>query len=172
MKTKLTTLAVVLPLLFAITIQSQKKPLKILSTYDRFKDSTTVFIDHQDIKGTSLTFTVYFIHAEKELREPIEQLGFAFYSLSSDWKFLRQSDRELFVIADGERIKFTDATRDSSVLSGRSVQEQLIFTIPRSEYRKIAAAKTIEMRLGTEIFSLKEPLIDAMREIESRMGKR
>lgn len=158
---------------------AKPKKSKLIVAYDKFQDRTNISTQPRKPKATlGILVSGYFNHETETLREAITHVGLIFDSYSSDWQFLKQENRPLFVIADGERFEFNNPVRDSRVNRGygpysrTTVTERLIFSFERKQLEKLLSAQTLQMRLGLHgnPFSLGNETLADLRELISRMS--
>ena len=157
-----------------------KHDKKIESSYDKFKDQTTVSVKYLSplpaLSPVRLDIVAAFLYPGKTVTKP-SIVALWFQSSSKNWQFLQQ--RQLLVIADGERIDLGEAERvDSKVNSSRagryssgvSVSELVGKMVSLETFLKIAKAKSVEMRLGSVEFKLADDHLEALRDFASRMS--
>lgn len=173
-------------LLFTISLpipaqDAKPKKSKLVVSYDKFRDITIVSTYPRKPKDTlGILVSGYFNHKGELLREPVAFAGLVFDSYSSDWQFLKEGDRRLFVLADGERFEFSSPTRESTVNRGYgpysrvTVSERLVFSFDKEQLEKLLNARSLEMRLGTyrNSFSFGNETLSDLREMISRMNPR
>jgi hypothetical protein len=154
------------------TKRAFKHKAKIESKYDRFKDQTQVQLETKRVMGGFLEDikmgASFFYKGQKAMPEDIILV---FRSSTQDWRFLRETDRELIALADGERLPLGTLDRDSQVLSGGRVIEVMATDVPYEAFMTIVNAKKVEMKLGRYQFELKEEHLEALRDLASRMAQ-
>ena len=83
------------------------------------------------------------------------------------------AERGLVVVADGETLRFGSMSLVSNgVGSGLLVdksKEVLEISIPYEVFAKIARAESVEMRVGSDAFPLRDKNVAALRELSSRV---
>jgi hypothetical protein len=144
-------------------------------SYDRFKDETNVGINYMTVKGASVGEVMLGGDYQLELRASYTYPGrtpvtpkrvvLHFFSSSKDWLYLKDYQRELNVLADGERLPLGTMERVNSHVGGSYVSESLALALPPDTFAKIARAKVVEMRLGHTTFKLKDKHLDALRAL-------
>jgi hypothetical protein len=92
-------------------------------------------------------------------------LVFSSYSAfrGAGWTFV--DHRDLYGIIDGKRMELGEGAWKSHV--GNLSSEELIFTLPIATLRKIAEAKTVELKVGVVELKLKEEHLIAFRDLLS-----
>ena len=132
-------------------IKTFKNSKRFAVDYDKFKDETHVHVG--PFFTMPLGMSAHFFFKGQTVQEDIDKIYLTFHSYSSDWRFL--NDRTLYAIIDGERTELRDADRSSDISLG-SVSETLIYTLPTDTFRKIAEAKTIQLRVGSVEVKVKD----------------
>ena len=83
------------------------------------------------------------------------------------------AERGLVVVADGETLRFGSMSLVSNeVGSGLLVdksKEVLEISIPYDAFAKIARAESVEVRVGTDAFPLRDKNVAALRDLNSRV---
>lgn len=152
-----------------------KHKAKIKTKYDRFEDQTTVYIEGKRVLGgflSDLTMGASISYRGQKASLPKDVLIFFKSSNTEDWRFLHDVERELYVLADGERLPLGTMTRtDSTVLTGGRVSEEIGTLISSEQFLKIIQARKVEMKLGRYQFELKEEHLEALRDLASRMAQ-
>lgn len=130
-------------------------------SYDKFTDKTRVLfqgpvVSQSFLPGRMLQLLGAFVFEGENLKVPVTDFALMFQSTGKDWDFLR--NRELFVIADGERMALGEGLRDGDIkrtfLSGYQTSEVLGFRLTREQLEKMANAKELEMKVGERQFKL------------------
>lgn len=142
--------------------------------YDRVSNNTSVSTKSHDVKTGELS-VMLFLNYEGTTPTSKNIAGIVFDSYSTDWKFLHEFDQRLHVLADEERFVLANPQRESKVNSSRysryvSVSERLVFVITYEQLGLIAKAKSVEMKLGPETFSLGNDTLKAFRQFYTAMG--
>ncbi len=158
---------------------------KIESKYDGFKNETVVTLKKMSVtcgggKGLASTLNETCVSFAVSLHCPGVQLEFVRYAKlqlifeTKHWDRRHPLDeRELFVVADGERLKLgtmallgqdLDTTKLIDVM-----REVLEVSLPYKTFDKIARAQTVEMRVGKTTFELKEKNVAALRDLNNRV---
>ena len=138
--------------------------------YDKFKDQTRVAVSSFNVggdgayimSGSMLGIGAYFFFEGKELKGEIKHYILFFNSTSREWRFLRNS--QLYALVDGERFELGEGTRRSDVRQG-GVSEQLLFKLPEDIFKKLAEAKSAELRVGPVEMTLKAEHKTAFRDL-------
>jgi hypothetical protein len=140
---------------FALSAQAQN----IKSTYDKFKDQTTVFTDGSRVRASKtsriktalgLRFFGYFRHPAQALKQNNDTFVLRFEYTGREWGFLKNNG--LILILDGkERIDLGKPLHNGELAAGRyaGVNETMIYPISREELTKLASAEQVEMQLGS-----------------------
>jgi hypothetical protein len=164
-------LSILLALLISLTLPQGPKPQKSLlkTSYDKLTDRTTVSFGPKSIKGKALSITTYFSYPGRVPSEPIKHIGLVFDSYSSrDWRYLREQDRVLFILADTERITASPSSIDP-IIDLAAIKERLIFTVTVEQLARLAQASKVEVRLGRDEFGLDNETLAALRELQSKI---
>lgn len=161
-------LLLILALSFSLFTQDSRLNVK----YDRIEDRTNVSTKQIYLKKSGLTMVAYFNHQGTKLTEPVKKAGLIFYSHSDRWEYLQTSRSQLFVLADGERFSPLGPNRKSEVLRDSTVSEQLIFQLTDEQLDQIAKASKVEMKLGSETFTLGSDTIEGLRQLRAAMNPR
>jgi hypothetical protein len=146
---------------------NHKKEIK--ANYDSFKDRTQVALSPLKVGAgweDDISLAVTYLYPGRTPAVP-EKVAFWIYSSSKDWKFLR--NREVLVIADGERIDLGDAVRISSDVNRGSVSEVLGVGMPIQAFLKIANSSSLQMRVGTHELKFAADHYEAIKDFASRM---
>ncbi len=148
---------------------------RFITRYDKFKDQTSIILAPFPVTGTiryvmsseMLGMGAMFIHPGQKLSRTVDKIALYFQSSSKDWKYLR--DRQLIALIDGERVPLGEGERNSDIKLG-GVEETLFFPISRETLARITNGKMVEIQLGgVREFVLKDKLLEALRDFESRM---
>lgn len=126
--------------------------------YDRFTDETSVtttgmLLSHN--AGGLLYAIATFKHGGQELKAPPDAVWFVLQSQTQGWVFL-QSALDLHLLVDGERLPLGEMERVGEVGRGGRVTETLMVLVPREDFERIAAADSVEGRVGRVEFSFRE----------------
>lgn len=152
---------------------------KIESKYDGFNHETVVSLKKMRVMCGGLTKQTCVSFATS-LHCPGVQLDYVRYVKlqlifeTKDWDKRHPLDeRELFVVADGERLKFgrmalVTLGQDTSKLVD-VMKEVLEVSISYQNFTKIVAAEQVEMKVGKTIFALQEKNIAALRDLNNRV---
>jgi len=139
-------------LLIKLSLGAQT-PQDIKTTYDKFKDVTTVsgtrLFEHFKTSTVSVGIGVVLQVSGNKIVEP-NKLDLIFMEFDD---FTKNSDGEWWAIADGERIRLGKILATSKpVLSTGSLtikQHYGVTTVSSEVFRKLAKANKVEMKIGT-----------------------
>lgn len=138
--------------------------------YDKFKDITDVSVGPfaiSPVKGSVLGMNAEFSFAGQTVQEDVSVVSLVFSSYSAfrgaGWTFV--DHRDLYGIIDGERLELGEGAWKSHI--GNLSSEELVFTLPIATLRKIAEAKTVELKVGLVELKLKEEHLIAFRDLLS-----
>jgi hypothetical protein len=161
-------LLLILALASVVTAQSE---LRI--KYEKIEDSTSVSTKPKTVDGEpGIQVFAFFNHPGEKLKEPVTKAGLVFEAYSRNWRYLREYDRELFVLADNIRFTLSSPRRESKLGYGyrSNVWERLTFVITAEQLDQITNAKKVEMRLGPNAFSLTNDALKALRQFRAAMS--
>lgn len=157
----------VLLLLFALVLSASAQ--KLSTTYDKFKDVTTIRAKDAEIvgspKGGYVRFNVLARYPGQTKATP-DHVLLVFQSHSREWRFLRSN--MLILLVDGEAYDVGRPTRDSGIDTGRytsGVWEHLYYRLPIGDAERIAKATNVEMQLGPMEAKWKPDNIAILREV-------
>jgi hypothetical protein len=157
---------------------------KIETKYDGFNHETVVTLKKMRItcgtKGLERALEQACVSFAVSLHCPGVQFDYVRYAKlqlvfeTKDWSDRHPfEERELFVVADGERLKLgrmalvtADAARNQ-VLDGK--KEVLEVSVSYEIFNKIARGQTIELRVGKSLFALQEKNLAALRDLKNRV---
>jgi hypothetical protein len=158
---------------------------KIETKYDGFNHETVVTLKKMRItcggaKGLQSAFEQTCVSLAASLHCPGVQLDYVRYAKlqlifeTKDWdKRHPLEERELFIVADGERLKLGRmALVTSNVASDRLVdvmKEVLEVSVPYETFNKIARGQVIEIKVGKATFALQEKNVAALRDLNNRV---
>jgi hypothetical protein len=158
---------------------------KIETKYDGFNQETVVMLKKMRItcggaKGLQSTRKQTCVSMVASLHCPGKQLDYVRYAKlqlifeTKDWDNRHPLDeRELFVVADGQRLKLgTMALANQNVAGDRGIdvmKEVLEVSVPYKIFNTISDAKTVEIKLGKSLFALQEKNLDALRDLNIRV---
>lgn len=147
-------------------IKTFRNSKRFIVKYDKFKNRTwvSVWFATGSKFGGALSGEVSFQGEEPEGKA---DYFFALASYSRSWRFLDESDRELYAIIDGERMRLGIGDRDSSIMPGASVREDITFKLDAETFAKIANSKSVELKVGLIEFKLKDEHQEAFRDLIS-----
>lgn len=172
------SLLLILLLCFSLAAQTPQEKIKTFKNnkrfdvrYDRFKDRTHITTGPFFIRDLSFQMSATFYFEGATQKEPVKTVWLLFDSTTSDWQFLDY--RELFVIADSQRLELGQGVRSGKVnpsysrYSRVTVSERLGFELPLATFEKIANAKTVDLRVGRYEITLKDEHLIAFRDLLS-----
>ena len=152
---------------------------KIESKYDGFNHETVVMLKKMRVlcggptKQTCVSL-VASLHCPGVQLDYVRYVKLQIVFETKDWDRRHPlNERELFVVADGEQLKLgrmslvtqnTDTNKLIDVMS-----EVLEVSLSYPTFKKIAAAETVEMKVGKSNFALKEKNLAALRDLNNRV---
>ena len=155
-----------------------KHSAKITTHYDKFKDLTLVNLDYSKnlIKvdqHTYITLKAAFTYHGQNSADRTMFVLLYIGSLSKDWKF--ENNRELIVLADGQRLKLGEMEMDESKITDDYIipnakKEFGHIAITTQEFFAIAGAQDVEMQAGLAEFTVSEDILEGFRDLASRMN--
>ena len=147
-------------------IKTFRNSKRFIVKYDKFKNRTwvSVWFATGSKSGGGLSGEVSFQGEEPEGKA---DYFFAIASYSGNWRYLDKSDRELYAIIDGERMQLGIGDRDSSIMPGASVREDITFKLDAETFAKLANSKSVELKVGLIEFKLKDEHQEAFRDLIS-----
>jgi hypothetical protein len=125
------------------TQEPQSPPDRIKFEYDKFEETTTYTTAFPIQINPQLKLKAYIIH---KTGKALPYCWFHFISVSDDWKYLKY--RDFVILYDDDRKSLSDVDHDGDVLGSGSVIEQMQIGFTLDEFRKIANAIRVEMKLG------------------------
>lgn len=158
---------------------------KIEAKYDGFAHETVVTLKKMRItcggvRGLQSTLKQTCVSLVASLHCPGAQLNYVRYAKlqlifeTKDWDKRHPLDeRELFVVADGQRLKLGRmglVTQD--VASDRGIdrmKEVLEVLVPYQTFNTIARAQTVEIKVGKTVFALRGKNLDALLDLNNRV---
>jgi len=163
----------VLVLVGAIYAQEKKwyEGKLVAAKYDRFKDSTTLGIDRENVAviikwGQELykrpCLTPLFIFKGKIPKDPSPLVRMNFFSLSESCKFLRNHD--LRALVDGEPMKMPETDYQWDIKIDGSASEIISFWSSWDDFCVLCDAQVVEFQLGSEEFKAGEPEVAMWRQ--------
>jgi len=158
---------------------------KIESKYDGFNHETVLTLKKMRItcgagKGLERTQNQTCVSFEASLHCPGVQLDYVRYAKlqvifeSKNWDRRHPlGERDLFVVADGERLKLgTMALATKNMDTNQLVEimkEVLEVEVTYQTFNKIARAELVEMKVGQTTFALQVKNMDALRDLNNRV---
>ena len=158
---------------------------KIETKYDGFNHETVVTLKKMRItcggaKGLKSALEQTCVSLAASLHCPGMQLDYVRYAKlqlifeSKDWdKRHPLEERELFVVADGERLKLGRMRLVTANIAGDRLidvmKEVLEVSVPYETFNKIAFGQVIEIKVGKTTFALQEKNVAALRDLNNRV---
>jgi len=158
---------------------------KIETKYDGFNHETVVTLRKTKItcggsKGMQSTLKDTCVSLVVSLHCPGVQLDYVRYAKlqlifeTKDWDQRHPlGERDLFVVADGERLKLGTMTLVKQGVDLNQLidvmREVLEVSLPYQTFKKIALSQTVEMKVGKTLFELEEKDVVALRELNNRV---
>lgn len=158
---------------------------KIETKYDGFNHETVVTLKKMRItcggaKGLQSTLEQTCVSLVASLHCPGKQLDYVRYAKfqlifeTKDWDKRHPLDeRELFVVADGERLRLGRmGLVTQNVASDRGIdvmKEVLEVSVPYQTFDKIARGQTVEIKVGKTVFALQQKNLDALGDLNIRV---
>src|SRR5687767_14751288 len=160
--------ALVLALIASVSIQQQ-----LQTVYDPQKNLTTVRLPLQQLSGPkdryhSLSFSIDYVYRGQTPAQP-ERVNFELRSVVK----ARRLNTDLYVqfLADGKPSHFgSNRSAIRNPVPGRSwIGEKMVFPMTREEFLKIAAAKTLAIKLGGVTFEFSNEMLAKVRAVADGM---
>jgi hypothetical protein len=158
---------------------------KIETKYDGFNHETVVTLRKTKItcgagKGMQSTLKDTCVSLVASLHCPGVQLDYVRYAKlqlifeTKDWDRRHPlGERDLFVVADGERLKLGTMTLAKQGVDLNQLidvmREELEVSLPYQTFKKIALSQTVEMKVGKTLFELQEKDVAALRDLNNRV---
>jgi hypothetical protein len=162
----------VLTLTATVFSQSQDHGAKIARTYDSEKDKTTVRMSPVKISGDKDKYRSLHISPSFSYTGPQPQTPSTIdFELQTVVKGNLRKDLYVVFIVDGETI-FLSSNRwgiKRPVAGRRWMGERLVFNMPYETLLKIAAAKSVEIKMGAVSFALGEEQMQAIRDFSKHI---
>lgn len=155
--------------------------------YDRFRDTTafdlvvgTIYktkgastqkISRADNKSAAVEELRLALAATTSGRQPIaspQYVDWYFQSTASDYRY--HDKAEVLAVIDGERVKLGNAYSLGGTAIFSDVEERLRMRVPAKLFLRVARAREVEVRIGTNDFRLEAAALKAMREFASCTG--
>ena len=154
-------------LLLAGCVAAQDKRLR--TEYDKFQDQTTLKVetglhlaDYWSAHQIDLTAGI--LYPGRVPPADVKEVHLTFTAYSKVWCFLKESQRGVIFLVEGERIAVEDAAYEGK-LSPRMI-EFLTITLPLATVRKLAAASEVGVQLGGHVEGrLREKELAALRAL-------
>lgn len=158
---------------------------KIETKYDGFSRETVVTLKQMritcgaakgmqsTIKDTCISFVVS-LHCPGEQLDNVRNARLRLIFETKDWdKRHPTEERDLVVVADGERLKLGTMGLVKQDLGTTQLidvmKEVLEVSIPYQSFNKIARAQTVEMKVGNTMFELRDKNLAALSDLNNRV---
>lgn len=157
--------ALVLALIASVSIQQQQPQ----TVYDSQKNLTTVRLPVTKLSGEkdryhSLSFSIDYSYAGQTPAPP-ERVNFELRSVVK----ARRLNTDLYVLflVDGKPIHFgSNRSAIRNPVPGRPwIGEKMVFPLTREEFLKVAAAKTLAIKMGGVTFEFSDELLGKVRAV-------
>lgn len=140
---------IIIILLFAITAHAQEPREGVKSSYDRFKDVTTINVAPSTVSTLetgSFFLSVFATYPGQKKTDKLE-IVFGFISYTENWYFLK-SELNLRGIVDEARIDYGKMERVDSQIRRNGVLEIVATKMTVAQIEKIANSKSVEFQVG------------------------
>lgn len=146
---------------------------EVVRDYSLVKNQTTVRLLSTRLSGEkdryhSLSYGIYYSYPGQVATTP-KDVNFELVSVVK----ARQLDTDLYVVfvVDGKEMHFSsNRIAMPKPVAGRSwIGERMVFSIPREEFMKLAAAETLAVKLGGVSFEFNEAARSAVRAFAETM---
>ena len=152
---------------------------KIESKYDGFNHETVVALKKMRVtcggvtKQTCVSFTAS-LHCPGVQLDYVRYVKLQLIFETKDWQRRHALDeRELFVVADGERLKLGKmalVTLDVDTNKLIDVMKEVLeVSVSYQNFSKIVTAEHVEVKVGKTSFALEEKNIAALRDLNNRV---
>ena len=148
--------------------------LRLQTTYDPQTKEDTIRVPATKLSGPksrydSLTFSVYY-STLSIFPSPPQTVNFEIVSVVK----ARKLDKDLYVVfvVDGKEIHFSsNRSAIQKPVPGKPwIGERMVFLIPYDEFKKLAAAKTLSVKLGGVSFDFDADMQRSIRAIARHMA--
>ena len=156
-----------LAIVFCVPAQDNFTLTEIIRDYNRAKNETTLRLVPTQISGPkdryhSLTYSLYYSYPGEDPKPPAD-VNFELVSVVK----AQQLNTDLYVVflVDGKEIHYSsNRSAIKKPVRGKPwIGERMIFTIPREEFMKMAAAEKLGVKLGGVSFEFNEPARAGLR---------
>jgi hypothetical protein len=161
----------------ARTEYKRYQPIRTTSSYDRFKDLTTVVMDKMLVLGRDKLNFPSARHGIAEIgliggfsfqgtqwQRPSEVI-LQFEALQAYWHFLDYKQRTLILLVDGERLNLGTPGYEQFNVQYIGNLEKLFVRLSYEDFARIAGAKRVEVQLGDIEFSLEDRHLEGLRNL-------
>jgi len=160
--------------LLVIVLPQDEDLNRLQTTYDPQKKENTIRVPSTKLAGPkdrydSLTFSVYYSTLSM-FPSPPQTVNFEIVSVVK----ARKLNPDLYVVfvVDGKEIHFSsNRSAIPKPAAGKPwIGERMVFLIPYEEFKKIAAAKTLAVKLGGVSFDFDDEMQRSIRAIARHMA--
>ena len=152
---------------------------KIESRYDGFNHETVVALKNMRVrcggplKQTCVSFAAS-LHCPGLQLDYVHHVKLQLVFETKDWQRRHPlNERELFIVADGERLNLGKMALVTLDLDNNKLidvmKEVLEVSLSYQNFKKIAAAEQVEMKVGKTNFELQEKNMAALRDLNNRV---
>jgi hypothetical protein len=160
--------------LLAFVLPQDDDLLRLQTTYDPQKKENTIRVPSTRLSGPkdrydSLTFSVYYATLSM-FPSPPETVNFELVSVVKARKL--NTDLYVVFVVDGKEIHFSsNRSAIQKPVPGKPwIGERMVFLIPYDEFRKLAAAKTLSVKLGAVSFEFDAAMRRSISAIARHMA--
>jgi hypothetical protein len=146
------------------------RPL-IKRTYDKFHDTTSVSPQGTILIGDNAMFDVHFDYAGTSQPQSIEAFRLLFIAPPSVWVGNSDSALIYVLLNDRQPSKQIEAKYSSTFQVANIVSTVYSTTVSKLEFRDIACANGVEMRIGLSEGALKPKDVAALKEVFQASGE-
>ena len=147
---------------------------RLQTTHDRQKKETTIRVPSTTLSGPkdhyqSLTFSVYYSSLSM-FPSPPQTVNFELVSVVKARKL--NTDLYVVFVVDGKEIHFSsNRSAIARPVPGKPwIAERMVFLIPYDEFKKLAAAKTLAVKLGGVSFDFDADMQRSIKAIARHMA--
>jgi hypothetical protein len=145
----------------------------VLFGYDKFKDESAIMSRPESFGaggGESFAAAIAGVAPEvavieiawrfpgQTLRETPDKFALVIAGYSEEWQWLRDDNR-LYFLFDGDQRLQIDPFADDHAVRRRNVEETLEFAITREQLARLAAARKVEIRVGSSTARTLKPKV-------------
>lgn len=144
----------------------------VVGTIYEMKDASTQKINRADNKSAAVEELRLALAATTTGNQPAttppQYVDWYFQSTASDHRY--HNEAEVLTVIDGERVKLGNAYSLGGSAIFSNVEEHLRMRVPAKLFLRVARAREVEVRIGTNDFRLEVAALKAMREFASCTG--